>query len=79
MFSREKFSARLRELRKQNGRTQGEVAELLGVSPNQVSEMELGKKTTSLERLCILCDYYQVSADYLLGHTDNPEPPARGG
>ena len=51
---------------------------MLGVSPNQVSEMELGKKTTSLERLCILCDHYKVSADYLLGRTDTPEPPTGG-
>ena len=74
MFNKEKFSARLRELRKKNGETQDTLAELLGVKSNQISEMELGKKTTSLERLCILCDHFKVSADYLLGQSDDPGP-----
>lgn len=73
MFSKEKFAIRLRELRKAKKETQDDLAELLGVTRNQVSEMELGKKTTSLERLCILCDHFQVSADYLLGQSDEPK------
>ena len=34
--------------------------------------MEKGLKTTTLARLCLLCDYFGVSADYLLGRTDEP-------
>ena len=72
MFSREKFSSRLFALRKGNGQTQQNLADLLGVTPNHVSEMEKGRKGISVERLCLLCDHFKVSADYLLGQSDQP-------
>ena len=72
MFCQEKFALRVRELRKSRNETQKAVAEALGVSVNQISEMEKGTKITSLPKLCLLCDYFNVSADYLLGRTDDP-------
>ncbi len=72
MFCQEKFALRVRELRKSRNETQKAVAEALGVSVNQISEMEKGTKITSLPKLCLLCDYFNVSADYLLGRTDIP-------
>ena len=38
-------------------------------------KMESGKKTTTSEKIAKLCQHYHVSADYLLGLTDDP----RGG
>lgn len=70
MFDQEKFSQRLRALRKEHRITQKELADAVGVSANQVSEMEKGTKITSLPKLCLLCDYFNVSADYLLGRSD---------
>ncbi len=70
MFSKEIFGARLRETRKQRGSTQGEVAAALGITSTQISDMEKGRRTTTLERLYQLCNYYDVSADYLLGLSD---------
>ena len=70
MFQKEIFAARLREERKKHHETQTDLANLLGVSTNQISEMENGRKTTSFDRLCILCDHFKVSADYLLGRTE---------
>ena len=72
MFQKEKFAFRLRKLRQDRGEAQSVLADLLGVSGNQISEMELGKKTTSFERLTLLCEHYNISADYLLGLTDTP-------
>lgn len=72
MFDQEKFSSRIRALRKERRETQQSLAALLGVSANQISEMEKGTKTTSLPRLSLLCDHFGVSADYLLGRTDQP-------
>ena len=72
MFQKEKFASRLRKLRTERGEAQTALASLLGVSINQISEMELGKKTTSFERLVLLCDHYNVTADYLLGLIDEP-------
>ena len=70
MFQKEKFGMRLRALRKAKGESQTVLADLLDVSVAHISEMESGKKTTSLERLYLLCDHFQVSADYLLGLKD---------
>lgn len=72
MFCQEKFSLRVRELRKSRNETQKAVAEAIGVSVNQISEMEKGTKITTLPKLCLLCDYFNVSADYLLGRSDLP-------
>ena len=74
MFHKERFASRLRQLREEAGERQQALAELLQVSVNQISEMERGRKTTSFERLVLLCEHYQVSADYLLGLSDDPRP-----
>lgn len=70
MFSRKSFSERLRLLRKERNELQSDLAHLLGVSQSQITEMERGHKGTSLERLVMLCEHYNVSADYLLGLTE---------
>ena len=74
MFDPILFGSRLRELRKSRGEKQPAVAELLDVSVPQVSDIENGKKGTTLEKFALICEYYNVSADYLLGLTDEPKP-----
>ena len=78
MFDRDVFRARLRELRKKSGESQAQLAKAIGVSTNQVSEMEKGTKTTTLERLCAICEHYNVSADYLLGRKEKENDTKRG-
>jgi len=70
MFDPKLFGQRLLLLRKGLAVTQVQIAKLLDVTPTQISDMENGKTTTSLSRLCLLCDYFNVSADYLLGRSD---------
>ena len=79
MFQKEIMGQRLFALRKSNGKTQADLSKLLDVTPTQVSDLENGKTTTTLARLCLLCDYFGVSADYLLGRTDErrPYPPRK--
>ena len=72
MFSKELFGQRLRALRKENKETQDHLAEVLGVRKTQISEMENGNRTTTLEKLALICEHYGISADYLLGLTDDP-------
>lgn len=74
MFQRNIFGQRLKALRKAKKESQSNLAELLGVSANQVSEMERGRKTTSFERLALLCEHFNVCSDYLLGLTDEMRP-----
>ena len=70
MFDKKIFGQRIKELRINNQLTQTQLADLLDVNKSMISEIENGKYATSLERLCILADYFNVSTDYLLGRTD---------
>ena len=74
MFSKEIFGERLREIRKKRRETQDGLATILGVTNAQISDMEKGKKTTTLEKFALICEHYKVSADYLLGLSDDPTP-----
>ena len=70
MFSKKDFGARIRQLRLEKHESQPALADVLGVTITQISDMENGKTGTTLERLVTLCEYYQVSSDYLLGLSD---------
>lgn len=72
MFNVEIFASRLREVREERNLSRKEVAELLGVTKTQINDLENGKTGTSLQRLVMLAEFYQVSTDYLLGITDDP-------
>lgn len=74
MFSREVFGQRLLEIRKSNRETQPDLARLLEISKSRISEMENGKNTTTIEKFARICEHYKVSADYLLGLSDDPNP-----
>lgn len=64
-----KYSERIRELRQDNDLTQKEVAEILKVAQTTYSQYELYKRPMPIECLMILCKFYEVSADYILGFT----------
>ena len=72
MFQKELFGARILALREQKKLSQQAVADMLGVTRTQISDIENGKSGTNLDRFYQLCQYYRVSADYLLGITDDP-------
>ncbi len=77
MFDQKSFGTRLLEIRTAGGEKQPDLAEVLDVSVTQISEMENGKKGTTLPKLTLICEHYNVSADYLLGLTDEPKPYKR--
>lgn len=70
MFSKKDFGSRLRQLRNDRTENQKVLAELLNVTVTQVSDMENGKVSTTLEKLVLICEHYHVSSDYLLGLSD---------
>ncbi len=72
MFDKVLFGQRLREIREDRGKSRKEMADLMKVSKTQVNDIENGKSGTNLDRFYLLCKYYNVSADYLLGITDDP-------
>ncbi|ANU41885.1 transcriptional regulator [Flavonifractor plautii] len=74
MYHNELFGLRLRKIRNHHKETQKSLADFLGVKPNQIGEMENGRGATTLAKLALLCEHYNISADYLLGLTDEPRP-----
>lgn len=61
-----KYNERIRELRENARKTQTEIAKILGTSQSYYSEYELGKRELPIKHLVKLCEYYKVSADYIL-------------
>lgn len=66
------MSIRLKELRKQKGATQAEVAVILGTNQSQYGKYENERTQLSLDNAKILADYFNVSVPYLLGLDDKP-------
>jgi transcriptional regulator with XRE-family HTH domain len=69
------LGARLRELRLKNGLTQKEVSKRLNISESAVGMYERGEREPSHELTRQFADFYRVSADYLIGRTDEPSSP----
>lgn len=66
----EKFHEKLKVLRKNQGLTQKEIAEQIGIKQNSYSDWETGKTEPSLRKLLILVDLYSVSLDWLVGRNN---------
>ncbi len=69
------FSDRLKQLRKENGLTQAELAKALGVSASTVALWETGRRKPQFEMFDKLSGYFGRSMDYILGTSDNPRSP----
>ena len=65
------FALRLSDLRKEKNLSQKEAASCLGVSQALLSHYEKGIRECGLDFLKRASDYYDVSADYLLGLTES--------
>lgn len=57
----------IRDLREDNDKTQQEIADFLGTSQTMYARYERGANELPIHHLIKLCDYYNVSADYILG------------
>lgn len=57
---------RIQQRRKQMGYTQEQIANMMDVSIQMVSNLERGNKSIRIENLVNLCQILQVSADYIL-------------
>lgn len=75
-FNSDTFVQRLVSLRKKKHLTQEQMSDLLPVSRTGYSAWEQKKSKPDLESLIMLCEFFSVSADYLLGLSDNPARPA---
>ena len=61
---------RIRDLREDHDKTQQEIADMLGTSQTMYARYERGANEMPIRHLIVLCKYYNVSADYILGLKD---------
>ncbi len=66
------YRTRLRNIREDNDYTQTEIGRLLNKSQQGYNHIEAGRAELKIEDLIILCRFYGVSADYLIGLSDSP-------
>lgn len=66
-------SERIVLLRKQHLISQKKLSEELSISEIAVQNYESGRRKPAFDVLISIADYFNVSIDYLVGRTDNPE------
>ncbi|MBQ3151777.1 MAG: helix-turn-helix transcriptional regulator [Clostridia bacterium] len=61
---------RIRDLREDRDLRQTDVAQATGIDQKTLSNYETGKTNPDSYAIIKLCDFFDVSADYLIGRTD---------
>lgn len=68
------YTQRLEDLRKDKDLTQEQVANLLELKREQYRRYETGANEIKANFIIKVCKLYNVSADYVLGLTNEPKP-----
>lgn len=61
------YNQRIKALREDHDLNQEEIAKKIGVMQSYYSKQERGEKPFQINQIVQLCNYYGVSADYILG------------
>ncbi len=64
------YRERLRNLREDHDLSQAELGKVINKSQQGYSHIENGRAELKIEDLIKLCDYYGVTADYMIGRTN---------
>lgn len=64
------YRTRLRNLREDRDLTQATVGKVIHKSQQGYNHIEAGRAELKIEDLILLCRFYGVSADYMIGLTD---------
>lgn len=66
------YYKRIKEIREDRDIKQKEIAEILQTDQSYYSKYERGLHPMTADQIIILCRYYNLSADYMLGLSDEP-------
>lgn len=67
------YRARLRGVREDRDPTQAEVGKILNKSQQGYNHIEAGRAELKIDDLVKLCQFYNLTADYLVGLSDQPQ------
>ncbi len=65
-----KFAERLKELRLEANLTQDQLAEKTHIGQATISKYEANAQSPTIDMVIVLCKFFNVSADYLIGLVD---------
>ena len=61
------YYERIKALREDRDLTQAQIAKIINVGQSYSSKQERNEKPFQVEQIATLCEFYGVSADYVLG------------
>lgn len=67
------FIDRIKALRKANSCRQSDVAAAINLTRQSYNHYESGKRQPDISTFALIADFFNVSADYLLGRTTTPK------
>ena len=67
------YRTRIRNIREDRDLTQSEVGKVLNKSQQGYNHIEAGRAELKIDDLVKLCQYYNLSADYLIGLSNKPK------
>ena len=70
---------KVRNLREDKDLNQTQLGKAVGMTQRKLSYIECGKCEPSVDDIVALCNFFKVSADYLLGLTESKKPSPRIG
>ena len=65
-----KFSERLNELMQEKGLSSLALSKIIHINDATISRWRRGEIIPTIDKLNILCDFFGVTSDYLLGRED---------
>ncbi len=68
------YRKRMRAVREDRDLTQAQVGQVLKKTQQGYNHIENGRAELKIEDLIVLCRFYNLSADYLIGLSDTPKP-----
>lgn len=67
------YRERLKNVREDRDMTQAEIGKLLNKSQQGYNHIEAGRAELKIDDLVKLCEFYNLSADYMIGLTNTPK------
>lgn len=71
------FGEKIKNLREDLDLNQTQLGKAVGMTQRKVSYLECGKCEPSMDDIVALCEFFQISADYLLGIPNGYRYPAK--
>lgn len=66
------YRTRIRNIREDRDYTQAQIGQILYKSQQGYNHIEAGRAELKIDDLIILCQFYNLSADYVIGLIDTP-------